>query len=176
MRGWLLIVWGIAAITGPLLGGAFAAYFFWHWIFLVKLPVGGVAMMLIARHLHEDFEPGNPQVDYAGEILVILTAVTLILALLQGGQAWAWSSRQSLTMLSAAGLLLAWTVRVERRAPAPIIVGRLWRMPVLAGSNMAMAGMGLVMIAPTSYLPTFLQSVHGLGAIGAGLVLASMSC
>jgi len=46
---------------------------------------------------------------------------------------------------------------------------------VLAGSNLSVVGMGLTMMAPMAYLPTFLQSVQGLGAIGAGLVLATMS-
>jgi MFS family permease len=51
----------------------------------------------------------------------------------------------------------------------------MWRRPVLAGSNLAVVGMGLGMRGPSSYLPTYLQSVQGLGAIAAGMVLASMS-
>jgi len=46
---------------------------------------------------------------------------------------------------------------------------------VLVGSNLATAGMGVAMMAPDTYLPTFAQSTLGLGAIAAGLVLASMS-
>ena len=175
VQGWLSSVWGIAAITGPLLGGTFAEYLSWHWIFLVNLPVGALALTLISLNLHEDFERGHPQIDYAGAVLVMLTAGTLIFALLQGGQAWAWGSLPSLSVLALAGLLLVATVTVERRAPAPILPGWLWRRPVLAASNLAMAGMGVVMIAPMSYLPTFLQAVRGMGAVGAGLVLAAMS-
>ncbi len=175
VQGWLSSVWGIAAITGPLLGGTFAEYLSWHWIFLVNLPVGALALTLISLNLHETFERGHPRIDYAGAILVMLTAGTLIFALLQGGQAWPWGSWQSLCALALAGLLLVATVAVERRAPAPIVPGWLWRMPALAASNLAMAGMGIVMIAPSSYLPTFLQAVRGMGAVGAGLVLAAMS-
>jgi predicted MFS family arabinose efflux permease len=51
----------------------------------------------------------------------------------------------------------------------------LWRRRVLGGSNLAVVGMGIAMMAPNAYLPTFLQSVQGLGATAAGLVLASMS-
>jgi predicted MFS family arabinose efflux permease len=53
--------------------------------------------------------------------------------------------------------------------------GWLWRRRVIAGSNVAMLGMGLVMMAPNAYLPTFSQTVQGLGAVAAGFVLASMS-
>lgn len=78
-------------------------------------------------------------------------------------------------MFALAALLLVVTVWVERRAAQPVMPGWLWRRRVLAGPNLATLGMGLVMMAPSAYLLTFLQSVQGLGAIAAGLVLASMS-
>ncbi|MGB7421577.1 MAG: MFS transporter, partial [Comamonas sp.] len=53
--------------------------------------------------------------------------------------------------------------------------GWLWRRRELLGSNLAAIGMGLVMMAPSVFLPTFLQSVQGLGAIAAGFVLAAIS-
>ena len=175
VQGWLASVWGVAAIVGPLLGGAFAEYVSWRWIFLVNLPVGILALALIVAYLHESFERGRPRIDYAGSILVLATVGTVIFGLLQGGQAWAWGSPQSVAVFAAATVLLTATVWVERRAAEPVMPGWLWRRRVLVGSNLAVVGMGLAMMAPSAYLPTFLQSVQGLGAIGAGLVLASMS-
>src|SRR5690606_35066387 len=67
------------------------------------------------------------------------------------------------------------TVMRERTAPEPIMPGWVWRHRVMVGSNLAMVGMGLVMMAPGAYLPVFAQAVLGLGPIAAGLVLASMS-
>lgn len=175
VQGWLSSVWGIAAITGPLLGGSFAEYVSWRWIFLVNLPVGALALALLGGFLHEKFERRQRRIDYWGAVLVLASIGTLIFGILQGGQAWAWSSSESVAVFTIAGVLLIATVWVERGAAEPIIPGWLWRRPALAGSNLAMVGMGIVMMAPSSYLPTFLQSVHGLGAIAAGLVLASLS-
>lgn len=175
VQGWLSSVWGMAAIAGPLLGGAFAEYVSWRWIFLVNLPVGALVLALIGAFLHEGIERHRRRIDYAGSALVLLSVGMLMFGLLQGGQAWDWLSGPSLAVFGAAAVLLAATVLVERRAAEPVMPGWLWRRRLLAGSNAAIAGMGVVMMAPNAYLPTFLQSVQGLGAIAAGLVLASMS-
>lgn len=175
VQGWFSSVWGMAAITGPLLGGSFAEYVSWRWIFVVNLPIGLLALILLGSFLHESFERRRPRIDYLGSALVLALVGTVIFGLLQGGQAWAWDSPQSITIGVVAIVLLGLTIRVERRAPEPVMPGWLWRWRLLAGSNLAMAAMGVVMMAPSAYLPTFSQSVQGLGAIGAGLVLAAMS-
>src|SRR5699024_2949119 len=66
VQGWLSSVWGFSAIVGPALGGAFAEYVSWRWIFLVNLPVGLVALGLIGKFLHEDVARRRHRVDYAG--------------------------------------------------------------------------------------------------------------
>ena len=175
VQGWLSSVWGIAAIAGPLLGGAFAEYASWRWIFLVNLPIGVLALGLIGAFLHESFERRHPHIDCAGAMLLLATLGTFIFGLLQGGQAWPWWSLPGVAVFAAALVLLVLAVWVERHAAEPVMPGWLWRRRVLAGSNLATVGMGIAMMAPSAYLPTFLQSVQGLGAIAAGLVLASMS-
>ncbi len=175
VQGWLSSVWGMAAIAGPLLGGAFAEYVSWHWIFLVNLPIGALALALIGVYLHESLARRHPHIDYAGSALLLVALACLMLGLLQGGQVWPWASWQVVLVFGAALLALAALVWVERRAREPVMPGWLWRRRTLVGSNLATIAMGLVMMAPSVYLPTFLQSVQGLGAIAAGLVLACIS-
>ncbi len=175
VQGWLSSVWGLSAIIGPSLGGAFAEYASWRWIFLVNIPVGAVSIFLIGRFLHERFEQRRHRIDYAGAALVLATVGTLIFGLLQGGQAWPWLSAPSVAVFAAFIVLCAMTVWVEGRAAEPILPGWLWRRRVLAGSNLAMVGMGIVMMGPIAYLPTFAQSIYGVGAIVAGFILATMS-
>ncbi|HLU81081.1 MAG TPA: MFS transporter, partial [Flavobacteriaceae bacterium] len=57
----------------------------------------------------------------------------------------------------------------------PILPGWVWKEPVLVGANLAIIGMGIVMIGPNMYLAVFAQSVTGVKAIAAGFILASMS-
>ncbi|MGH8428307.1 MAG: MDR family MFS transporter [Gammaproteobacteria bacterium] len=175
IQGWLSSVWGIAAIVGPTLGGAFAEYASWRWIFLINLPIGAAAIALIAIFLHERVAHRRHRIDFAGAGLVLTAVGALIFGLLQGGQAWPWLSVPSMIVFATAAVLILATIRVERHAAEPIMSGWLWRRHVLAGPNLAMVGMGLVMMGPMAYLPTFAQSVLGLGAIAAGFVLAAMS-
>jgi EmrB/QacA subfamily drug resistance transporter len=175
VQGWLSSVWGVAAILGPALGGAFAEYATWHWIFLVNLPIGALALVLITRFVHEQAPRRHHRIDYAGAALLLLAAGALIFGLLQGGRAWPWLSAPSAALFTLALALSFALVVVERRAAEPIQPRWLWRHPVLIGSNLSMIGMGLVMMGPNTYLPTFGQSVYGLGAIAAGFMLASMS-
>lgn len=175
VQGWLSSVWGVSAIVGPLLGGAFAEYVSWRWIFLVNLPVGALALALVARTLHESFQRRTPRIDYAGALLLLVALGLLIFGVLQGGQAWPWGDARSVLVFAAAALAFVLLVWVERRAPEPVMPGWLWRRRVLVGSNLSMIAMGLLMMAPSVFLPTFLQSVQGLGAIAAGLVLAGVS-
>ena len=175
IQGFLSSVWAMAAVIGPTLGGVFAQYLSWRWIFLVNLPIGAAAIALLLRYLHESIERERHQIDFAGSAAVLVAVGTLIFGLLQGGTAWPWLSAPSLAVFAATGVLLALAVWVERRAAEPIMPGWLWRHRALAGANLSMIGMGFVVMGPNAYLPTFAQSVFGLGAVAAGLVLASMS-
>ncbi|HET7306913.1 MAG TPA: MDR family MFS transporter [Gammaproteobacteria bacterium] len=175
VQGWLSSVWGMAAIIGPTLGGAFAEYASWRWIFLINLPVGLAAIVLIVRFLHERAPHERHRIDFAGAALMLLAGSAVILGLLQGGHDWPWVSAPSIGVFAVAALLVAATIWRERHAAEPIMPGWVWRRRVLLGSNLAAIGMGLVMMGPNTYLPTFAQAVLHLGAIAAGLVLASMS-
>lgn len=175
IQGFLSSVWGISAIIGPTLGGAFAEYLSWRWIFLVNLPIGAGAIALVSVYLHESVARESHRIDYAGSAAVLVAVGTLIFGLLQGGTAWPWLSSPSIGVFVAAVILLGVALWTQRRAAEPIMPGWLWRNRSLAAANLSMIGMGFVVMGPSAYLPTYAQSVFGLGAVAAGLVLASMS-
>lgn len=176
----LSTVWATSAVAGPVIGGLFAVYADWRWIFLINLPVGALALWLVIRHLHEPSGTRRaagapPRIDWAGALLVFATGTLLLTALVQGGVAWPWFSAPSLGLLAYSVVLGALTVVVERRAAEPIIPGWVWRRRTIASVNLALGAMGLLMVAPTVFLPTYAQSVLGLGPIAAGFVLSVMT-
>jgi Na+/melibiose symporter-like transporter len=128
------------------------------------------------RFLHETPAAGRRhRIDYAGSTLILLACGMLVFALLQGGVAWAWSSPASIACFAAAAALAAATVLVERRAAEPVVPGWVWRERTVAGSNLGYVALGLIVIGPSTFLPTFAQTVLGYGAVAAGFVLATMS-
>ncbi|MER5311434.1 MFS transporter [Streptomyces sp. NPDC002773] len=179
-------VWAASSIAGPAAGGLLAGYADWRWIFLINLPVGLLALWLISRHLVEPARTradapetrkapprARVRVDWAGALAIFATGALLITALVQGGVAWPWLSAPSLGLLGGAAALAALTVVIERRAAEPIIPGWVWRRRTIAAVNLSLGALGLLMVAPTVFLPTYAQSVLGLGPIAAGFVLSS---
>ncbi|WP_053764233.1 MULTISPECIES: MFS transporter [Streptomyces] len=170
----LSTVWALSAVAGPAVGGLLAAYADWRWIFLLNLPVGGLALWLIVRHLHEPARAAGARarVDWAGALAVFACGGVLLTALVQGGVAWPWLSPPSIALFGTGLVLVALVVVVERRSAEPIIPGWVWRRRTIAAVNLALGALGLLMVAPTVFLPTYAQSVLGLGAVAAGFVLS----
>jgi multidrug resistance protein len=175
VQGWLSSVWGVAAVFGPTLGGSLAQYASWRWIFLINLPIGAAAIALIARYLHEHVSRSRHRIDAAGSLAILVGAGALMFGLLQGGVAWSWWSPPSVAAFAVAVVATGAAVFAERRAAEPILPGWLWKRRALAGSGLAGAGLGLLVIGPTTFLPTYGQLVLGLGAVAAGAVLGTMS-
>lgn len=195
----LSTVWAVSAVAGPGLGGVLAAYADWRWIFLINLPIGAVALWLVVRYLHEpqrkkDLETDTgtetnagtgtgtdadteststrARVDWAGALAVFACGGVLLTALVQGGVAWPWLSGPSLALFGTGLVLAAVVVIAERRAAEPIIPGWVWRRRTIAAVNLALGALGLLMVAPTVFLPTYAQSVLGLAPVAAGFVLS----
>ncbi|SFF06055.1 Multidrug resistance protein [Streptomyces mirabilis] len=171
----LSTVWATSAIAGPSLGGVLAAYADWRWIFLVNLPIGALALWLIVRHLHEPVRESSgrrPRIDWAGALAVFACGGVLLTALVQGGVAWDWLSAPSLALFGTGLALIGAVVVIERRAAEPIIPGWVWRRRTIAAVNLALGALGLLMVAPTVFLPTYAQAVLGLAPVAAGFVLS----
>lgn len=170
----LSTVWAVSAVAGPGVGGVLAAYADWRWIFLVNLPIGALALWLIVRHLHEpERKPAaRPRIDWAGALAVFACGGVLLTALVQGGVAWPWLSAPSMALFGTGLALAGVVVLVERRAAEPIIPGWVWRRRTIAAVNLALGALGLLMVAPSVFLPTYAQSVLGLAPVAAGFVLS----
>ena len=175
IQGWLSSVWGVAAIVGPTLGGWFAEYASWRWIFLVNIPIGFVAILLLIVFLKENFEKKPHHIDYPGACMMFISGTVLIYTLMQSGQSWPWLSWMGIGMITLSIILVILTILIEIKSREPIMPTWIWSKKILAGSNLAVIFFGAILLGPGMYLPIYAQSVLGLGAMIAGFILASSS-
>jgi EmrB/QacA subfamily drug resistance transporter len=175
VQGYVASVWGIAAVVGPALGGLFAQYLTWRWIFLINLPLAAIAVWMLARHFHERIERRSHRMDYAGAVLLTLGCSLVIFGLLEGGVAWGWTSAASIVIFVAGVVLLGAFVAAERRAEEPILPLWVFGHRTLNGGNLTALAVGALMMGLSSYVPTYVQGVLGTGPVVAGFALAALT-
>jgi EmrB/QacA subfamily drug resistance transporter len=175
VQGWISSVWGVSAVVGPTLGGFFAEYWTWRGIFWLNLPIGVGAAWLIQRHLHERVERRSHRIDYAGAAALTVACSLLILALLEGGVSWAWDSATSIALFAGSAVLLAAFIRIEQTVAEPILPLWVFRHRILVAGNVSGLAIGAILIGQTTYVPTYAQRVVGVGAVVAGLAMATMT-
>jgi EmrB/QacA subfamily drug resistance transporter len=175
VQGYVASVWGISSVLGPTLGGLFSEYGSWRWIFFVNLPLGAFALVVLQRRFTEVVERRSHQIDYVGAGLLTLGCSLLILGLLEGGNAWAWSSATSaLVLVSAVAALVAFGY-VERSAAEPVLPLWVFRRRVLVGGNLVAVMTGALLVGLSTYVPTYVQRVLGTGPVVAGFALAALT-
>jgi EmrB/QacA subfamily drug resistance transporter len=174
-QGYLASVWAVSSVVGPTLGGVFSQLGIWRWIFFVNVPMCLVAGTLIVRNFHERVERKQHRIDYLGAGLLTVAMTLLILGVLEGGQAWAWSSPTSIGVFGVGALLLVAFALVERRAAEPVLPLWVLSRRLLATTTFLALGIGVILIGLTSFVPTYLENSLGVEPLVGGLALAAMT-
>ena len=171
VQGYLSSVWGISAVSGPVIGGLIVHYMNWKFVFWVNVPLGILAMVGIYLFLHEPKREKKVSIDYKGAFLLTLSLSTILFWLVEGGQAFGRISFYGITLIIVGLGSLALFVRVERRAIDPVMPFAMWKNPVILYANLVSLTTGVILIGVSSYLPTFVTGVMEQPAIIAGFTL-----
>ncbi|MDH6710561.1 EmrB/QacA subfamily drug resistance transporter [Kitasatospora sp. MAA19] len=167
-------VFGVTSVLGPLLGGLFVDQLSWRWVFYINLPVGAVALVVIAAVLHGLEVRREHRIDYLGTALIAAVATCLVLMTSLGGTTWAWTSWQ-VVGLGVLGLaLLLSFVLVERAAREPVLPLRLFRSRTFSLVAVISFVVGFAMFGALTYLPTFLQVVMQVTPTMSGIHMLPM--
>jgi EmrB/QacA subfamily drug resistance transporter len=169
--GYFGAVFGLSSVIGPLAGGFITQHLSWRWVFYINLPIGIIALAVIAVVLQLPRQRKHHSIDFLGTALLGAGVTAIILLTTWGGTTYAWGSAPIL-LLAAAGLVLVtafcW---VEVRAAEPVIPLALFRVSVFSVSNAVGFIVGFVMFGAIIYIPLYLQTVHAATPTSSGLQL-----
>ncbi|WP_159052315.1 MDR family MFS transporter, partial [Streptomyces longwoodensis] len=167
-------VFGATSVLGPLLGGLFTEHLSWRWVFYINLPVGVVALAVIAAVLHIPRKGTRHVIDYLGTFLIASLATCLVLVASLGGTTWPWGSARIAGLIALAVVLAVAFVTVERRAAEPVLPLKLFRVRTFTLSAVISFIIGFAMFGAMTYLPTFLQVVQGVSPTMSGVHMLPM--
>ena len=164
-------VFGVASIIGPLLGGVFVEQLTWHWIFYINVPVGAVALAVVAIQVPGNLRRVHHIIDYLGTATLILSASCLVLFTSLGGTTYPWGSPTIIALGVAGAVLLAIFAVVERGATEPVLPLHLFSIRAFSVVSVVGFIVGFAMFGAITYLPVFFQIVHGESPTISGLQL-----
>ena len=169
--GYFGAVFGLSSVIGPLAGGFITQHASWRWVFYINLPIGVIALTVIALVLHLPVKRTDHAIDYLGTALLGGAVTAVILLTTWGGTTYAWGSATIIGLGAAAVVLIALFVLAEARAAEPVIPLGLFRNSVFSVSNSVGFIVGFVLFGAIIYIPLYLQTVHGASPTSSGLQL-----
>ena len=166
------LVWPalIAPVFAPLAGGVITTYASWHWLFLINVPLGALALLAATRLIHSLPTPPPPRLDRLGVLLTGggLAGLTYAAHLLSEGSP-PWVEVSAFGLASAVLLMIA--VRHLLSVDAPLVNLRTLRIETFGASIGGSAVFWLAVGAVPFLLPLLFQEAFGWSPIKSGAVV-----
>jgi len=167
-------VFGVSTIAGPLLGGFIVEHLNWQWIFIINLPLGVLALVVIGFALKPRANRVAHKIDYLGFVLLTAALSAFVLATSLGGNTFPWFSAQIIGLVLLAMAFLAGFIWVEAKAAEPVLPLQLFRNNTFVITNAVGFLVGMAMFGSITFLPLYLQIAKGVTPTNSALQLLPM--
>lgn len=172
-HGRAIAVWGMAAMVapaiGPTLGGWLVTSVSWHWMFLINVPIGAVALVAGIRLLPDIGHREARSFDGLGLALGGAGLAVMILGIAQGAP-WGWTSAATLGCIGVGAVLLGLFVRHELRTPEPLLEVRMFSQRTFRLAMITLAFIMGAQYARLVFVPLQLEELRGYSAMKVGLM------
>ncbi len=175
IQGLFAAVFSTSSVLGPLAGGFLTEKADWHWIFLINVPLGLIALVGFAASFKPRGTRVSHKIDWWGAVSLTagLGALTLVTSL--GGRSFEWTSTAALALVAVTVLGFVAFVMIERRAEEPILPMWLFGMNIFRVTSILGFAVGACLFGAITFLPLYLQIAKGSTPTGSGLQLIPLT-
>ncbi|KAJ3810408.1 iron permease [Lentinula lateritia] len=176
-QGMIGIVWSIASVIGPVVGGSFAQRKDWTWrgLFYLNLPLTGISALLCIFFLHLKAPKSSipdkiAKIDWIGNIIIIGSCTSFLLGLTWGGVHFTWSSVAVVVPIVIGGLgMIAFLIYESLIPTEPMVPWVILSNRTTVSGYLGTALQGLVISAALFYLPVYFQACKDASPLHSGI-------
>ena len=171
---WGMVI-GASTAGGPILGGVLVEHVNWQSVFFINVPVGAIALILGLLILRDHRAENAPRsFDILGIVLLSGAMFCLVWALIKA-PTWGWGSGTTWSFLAVSVLGFALFAFWEQKVAEPLIPLGLFRSVPLSAGVVLMVLMAIAFMGGLFFVTFYLQNVHGMSPIDAGLHLLPLT-